>query len=129
MSDSRPRTLARALLALAWFLCPAYGIWQAAGLLVHFLGESATPAEQEAAARWLCFAAATAVVASAGCLLLSAGRRAGTVGWSAALVLSLLLAVAVAPQAARLLPDRPLPPAGPGACQERSGGPSTCPGG
>ena len=122
-----PRTVPRLLLALVLLVAPGWCLWQALELF-HLFGESATAAEELEAARWVTAAVGVGLAASLLGLVLSTGRRAATWGFVTALVLSCALAVVAAPSLQRVLPA-PEVERRTGACQEHSGGPTTCPGG
>ena len=125
---SDPRTLVRLVLALVLLVVPPWCLWQALELVFTLFGESPTAAEQQAADRWVTTAVVVALAASVLGLLLSTGRRGAVLGFGTALALSCglaLLDASTGPQAA----PAPQQPSGGGACQEHSGGPTTCPGG
>jgi hypothetical protein len=113
----------RALLLAGWLLAPAWCVFQAFTLLVHFFGESATPEEQAQSATWLVRAAVLAVALPVAALLLRGGR-----GWWCALALGVACAL-LAWNGAQGLRPAPEPAPRPYVCQERSGGSSDCPGG
>jgi hypothetical protein len=117
------RVAARGLLLAAWLLAPAWCVLKAMNLLVHFLGESATPAEELQAATWLVRAAVLAVVLPLAALLLRGGRR-----WWLALAISAGFSL-FAWDSAQSLRPAPEPAPRPYVCQERSGGDTDCPGG
>lgn len=122
-TETDPRKTFRLGLGLVWLVAPGWCLVKALELLFHLFGESATPAEEAEASRWLTAAVLVSLgVSLAG--LLFGGRRL----WWAALALSVVFSAVAAASVVELRPDGPPAPRTT-VCQERSGGDSDCPGG
>jgi hypothetical protein len=117
-------------LALAALVAPAYVSLLGFGEVLHFLGETSTPAEVAESRRLIALAAVLAVgVPLAGLLLcLGVGRKRLGILFAVLLVFGSGFAGLVAVDAYRSRPVEPVP-SGPRVCQESSGGDNRCPGG
>ncbi|RBY81881.1 hypothetical protein [Blastococcus sp. TF02A-26] len=118
------------LLWIAWVVVPAAVALEGLQLVVTFLGDSATDAEQAHARSLFVRAAVLAVVIPVVGLVvgLATRRRGNAIASGVAVALSGLVALVVAVAAAAAVPEE-VPPREPTGCQEHSGGDSDCPGG